>query len=486
MTSSEARTTIQEPDSPADFRNGTVVLGLEDPADAPDTVHATDHLPVSSKAEENTEDSIGTTDDAETSTPLHTSTEEELLEDANESEVLYEYDVYARETMVNSDETQETDALETDSLEQSDLVSSDFAAVDSEPLEDSELSDLDASLTSEDRTDHGSSMPEVPMVEDDDSDSEPDTPAPPPVPQPSPRRRSTNPLVLASVLVVTLGAIGSLIGYSLFSYFSNGGSILDPGIAPTPTMPEGSNGNNEPDTDTSDGDGVSDADTASVDADALLLEAEEKAESARTLAQTAQSGDDWDLVARQWQRAIALTEQIPASDGQYTTAQQRLTDYQTNFATAQQQAEDRANVASAPLPSTVVTVTDEAQIQCLNVAATADSQAVELTNVRFDTPSDDGATNQIVGCITNHSDQAIASATIDYTGSSADDPEAVVEGRGELDFTNLDPGATVAFRGNFELPASLNAIEISGITWLPSGSTESQSIETSLALTNTQ
>jgi hypothetical protein len=499
-----AKTTFQETEESDDFRDGTVVVGLDDSSDqsaaALDAGHGTLASPMSPDAVEvdnlsSTADGM-TTREADNTVPAKDVTESRATE-GEQLRPLYEYDVYADET-VASHET-ETEDFYSEHVE-SDADPDVGSDVESEPLgmessgvesvnaDTSDLSDLednpDAPMEAENQMAIASSMPNVAVMDDegDAEDSHPNTPVPPSAPQPPPRRRSANPLVLVSVLIVTFGAVGGLIGYSLWSYFSNGGSILDPGIAPTPTMPEDPNEGDGANTDAS-GDEAENGDTASVDAEALLLEAEEKAESARTLAQTAQSGDDWDLVVRQWERAIALTETIPEGNSQFATAQQRLADYRTNLATAQQQAETLANVASAPLPSTVVTVNEE-QVQCLDVAATADSQPVELTNVRFDTPSDEGTTNQIVGCITNHSDQAIASATIDYTGSSADEPDSTVEGRGELNFTDLEPGATVAFRGNFELPASLNTIEIGGISWLPVGSTESQSIETSLALTS--
>ncbi len=451
LQEAESTITLQEPREPSGFRDGTAVAGLSE--------------------------SLGlSVDNSEArQSPL-----EGIAED--QSSLLYEYDVYAddesvsRETDGGGDRSEQFDSqaptLTSSNVESSTSDQSGFES----PSDSEEGTRLKASVDA-----LPPSMPDIPVIEESgDADGVlPDTPAAPPAP---PQRRSANPLVLVSVVVVILGAVGGLIGYSLWSYFSNGGSILDPGITPTPTMPENTGAADDASTGLS-GEGTGEGDAISVDADALLLEAEEKAESARTLAQTAQSGDDWDLVVRQWERAIALTEEIPETDSQYSLAQQQLADYRTNLAAAQQQAEARANVDSTPLPSTVVTVNEE-QVQCLDIAATAESQPVELTNVQFYTTSNEGTTNQIVGCITNHSDQAIASATIGYSGAPADAPDSTVEGRGELDFADLQPGATVAFRGNFELPSSLNTVEIAEISWLPIGSTEPQSIETSLALSN--
>ncbi|NER48325.1 MAG: aspartyl protease [Symploca sp. SIO1A3] len=62
------------------------------------------------------------------------------------------------------------------------------------------------------------------------------------------------------------------------------------------------------------------------------------ATGAITIAKSAVSRDDWDLVASQWQRAIDLLKSVPASDANYANAQQRLPQYQRFMAEAKTKA----------------------------------------------------------------------------------------------------------------------------------------------------
>lgn len=64
-------------------------------------------------------------------------------------------------------------------------------------------------------------------------------------------------------------------------------------------------------------------------------EAVNKAMSAATHTQSAKSKDDWNLVASQWQEAIALMKAVPSSHSQYTVAQQKAVEYQRNLDYAQ-------------------------------------------------------------------------------------------------------------------------------------------------------
>jgi pilus assembly protein FimV len=63
------------------------------------------------------------------------------------------------------------------------------------------------------------------------------------------------------------------------------------------------------------------------------------AQNAANLAQTASTKAEWQAVADSWARAIDLMKQVPASDPNYATAQQKAVDYQPNLEYAQQNAE---------------------------------------------------------------------------------------------------------------------------------------------------
>lgn len=63
-----------------------------------------------------------------------------------------------------------------------------------------------------------------------------------------------------------------------------------------------------------------------------------RAASAVNISQSAQSQDDWRLVASRWQQAIGLIKAVPASSPHHAQARGKVAEYQRNLAFAQQQA----------------------------------------------------------------------------------------------------------------------------------------------------
>ncbi len=79
-----------------------------------------------------------------------------------------------------------------------------------------------------------------------------------------------------------------------------------------------------------------------------------RAQSAVAIGQSAQSEDDWNLAASRWQQAMNYMEQVPDSDANHATAQQKAKEYKQNLALAQQRAEGEvaaANAASQERPA---------------------------------------------------------------------------------------------------------------------------------------
>ncbi|MBO1348251.1 MAG: retroviral-like aspartic protease family protein [Hormoscilla sp. GUM202] len=74
-----------------------------------------------------------------------------------------------------------------------------------------------------------------------------------------------------------------------------------------------------------------------------------KADSAVSIGQSAQSPDDWQLVASRWQQAIALLQAIPPDSPQRTHALTKIAEYQGHLAQAQEQAQSNHPAASAPV-----------------------------------------------------------------------------------------------------------------------------------------
>ncbi|MBF2075559.1 MAG: retroviral-like aspartic protease family protein [Synechococcales cyanobacterium C42_A2020_086] len=78
----------------------------------------------------------------------------------------------------------------------------------------------------------------------------------------------------------------------------------------------------------------------------------ERASSAYRFSQSAQSRDDWRLVASRWQQAMDLLQTVPPTHPQYRQSQQKLGEYRRNLTFAQQQA----NRQTAPANSNGVIV----------------------------------------------------------------------------------------------------------------------------------
>ena len=80
----------------------------------------------------------------------------------------------------------------------------------------------------------------------------------------------------------------------------------------------------------------------------------DKADSASSISQSAQSSDDWQLVASQWQDAIALMQTLPNNSPYKASAKTKITEYQQRLIHAQQQANhitpSKSDRATANIP----------------------------------------------------------------------------------------------------------------------------------------
>ena len=87
----------------------------------------------------------------------------------------------------------------------------------------------------------------------------------------------------------------------------------------------------------------------------------EKADSAGNITVSAQSQDDWNLVASRWQQAIQLMRSIPGTSPYRSLAKAKLTEYQRNLAYAKQQASrtGSSEIASEP---TFIPITPRTEI----------------------------------------------------------------------------------------------------------------------------
>lgn len=81
----------------------------------------------------------------------------------------------------------------------------------------------------------------------------------------------------------------------------------------------------------------------------------DRASSAFRISQSAQSQDDWQLVANRWQQAIDLMAAVPTSSPNHAEAQSKLSEYRRNLTYAQQQV--NRPIDSSPSVARVVPAT---------------------------------------------------------------------------------------------------------------------------------
>ncbi|MEO1208964.1 MAG: hypothetical protein AAFX78_05405 [Cyanobacteria bacterium J06638_20] len=115
-----------------------------------------------------------------------------------------------------------------------------------------------------------------------------------------------------------------------------------------------------------------------ITAEQLLSDATAQAAQASALAQSAQSRDDWALVANLWEQAIALIDQIPESAPEHAAAQQAKATYTTNLTTAQQAAD--LPVDTTPRLHTPLTPSEETEEEDPADTAEEDSTETEEEN----------------------------------------------------------------------------------------------------------
>jgi len=95
-----------------------------------------------------------------------------------------------------------------------------------------------------------------------------------------------------------------------------------PVIPSTPTAPGNSPGTSQP-----------------LQPDEAFRQAINTGGNAALLTQSAQTGQDWQQIAAEWERAIALLRAVPPAYPNYGTAQQKVSEYQRNLDYARQQAQ---------------------------------------------------------------------------------------------------------------------------------------------------
>lgn len=114
--------------------------------------------------------------------------------------------------------------------------------------------------------------------------------------------------------------------------------------------------------------------------------------------------------------------------------------------------------------------------------APAGASPVILSTLRLESrPATDG--DYVVGCITNRSNQAIASVTFSFLGRSTEDANVIQSGSSEVVFSNLQPGQAVPFISAFTINPAVNTVRIQSLSWVPTGANQAQQAQPNLTLT---
>ena len=250
--------------------------------------------------------------------------------------------------------------------------------------------------------------------------------------------------------------------------------------------------------------------------------------SAAVMGQTAMSLEDWQLVAKQWQGAIALLKTVPSSHSNHKQAQNKIQEYEANLGIAQNKvAQYQRNYFQEALNSgrraangsslaknardwervaqnwqqgikhlQAVSKTspnyNKAQNKifeyennlaiaqywhkqylyqedpCLLVAEEANSsELVELNKVNF-APNSLGERNYITGCITNHSGKTLKNVSVTYNYVDLSSYDRTIFGPKNASLTlakgTIQPGQTVAFELNYSMDEDILYVELTSLS----------------------
>ncbi|WP_143467727.1 hypothetical protein [Leptolyngbya ohadii] len=214
-----------------------------------------------------------------------------------------------------------------------------------------------------------------------------------------------------------------------------------------------------------------------------LQQAQTFADRAQLLSQSAQSVDDWKLIAKQWQTAVNVLKAVPRSSSFYPAARRQLQGFDRKLADAARKANQpivevpalaKANIVGGEVfcPSSSRSIGTSGQ-QAKTEQVQPEQPKVELTNVAFE-ESGSGVETPITGCITNHTNQPITQVSIVYKGTSAQVAGLVETGKEEVISVVVQPGATVGFRSRYTVSPSISTLDIQAISWTVAGQSERQ------------
>jgi predicted aspartyl protease len=108
----------------------------------------------------------------------------------------------------------------------------------------------------------------------------------------------------------------------------------------------------------------------------------DKADSAGSISQSAQSPEDWNLVVSRWEEAVNLLKKLPANDPNKKLANQKLADFQASLSTARDRAARSGKTPVATLKPLIV-VDPVASADAPEVAMAANQAPIKYRDSRI-------------------------------------------------------------------------------------------------------
>lgn len=193
-----------------------------------------------------------------------------------------------------------------------------------------------------------------------------------------------------------------------------------------------------------------------------MQQAYDYAADAVSLNRSAHALNDWQLVAERWQSAIAQLQTVATADPNYDKAQAKVSEYQSNLAYAQQRASRfSGDYFLYPVELPAIQPAASAALACTPIGAVNEAP-LSFTQLGF-RAMDSG--RQLIGCLTNHTDQPLTHIALTYQASSDRDQAFLQAGFDYLQVGVLQPGQTAPFQSQFALPSHVTQLHLSRVAW---------------------
>jgi predicted aspartyl protease len=192
----------------------------------------------------------------------------------------------------------------------------------------------------------------------------------------------------------------------------------------------------------------------------------DKADSARSISQSAQGPDDWPLVVSRWKQAIELLQQVPKSDPNHKYVGGKLAEFKQGMAIAQQKAQGRqvqgelevAIYADAPNNANKPALKATSDIRTFQARIKYRSSRIPVIDVVFN-----GKQTYEMMVDTGASGTMITQEMADKLGVKAEDSVAIMTpaGRSSADIGYVN-SITVGSSTVYKVPVTIGPVNLLG------------------------